>query len=369
MVCGRCHRESDDHPLSSSGPTRCEYPTHREDCPGGFKTACDISETEKKENESKNKFIEQNDAMKTIEQALKHLNIHASQPQPDLDTEAVTPDPLLRLGLSPGQFKELVDSINLVQKTINPTPEEAPKLASLPPTTPKPPETLTPGTSAGMSATPATKDVLNQKFNNFLPEATPNPLHGIEDLVRQHIASNQQNLQQYDANPLPAYTGPTLPQIRADPNTQDQVSTLINAIKAASPVFGQLGSNPSQTPMMPGISPLEQLQLKLSEQTLPPQPVQAPTPAIPVTLLQQLLAPQRVPQPPVQSAGRQQEHLGPLLQALLHQQPHQPPLVSQPQPANNYGQDNLSHLLAAFIGQQAPPPPLHLLRSHLYSSS
>ena len=78
MVCGRCHRESEDHPLSSSGPTRCEYPTHREDCPGGFKTACDMSANEKKETASKTDFIEQNDAMKTIEQALLHLNLHAS---------------------------------------------------------------------------------------------------------------------------------------------------------------------------------------------------------------------------------------------------------------------------------------------------
>ena len=121
MVCGRCHRESDDHPLSSSGPIRCEYSTHREDCPGGFNSACDISVNEKKETESKNDFIEQKDPMKIIEQALQHLNLHSSAPQPVLDAQERTQDPLLRLGLSPGQFKALADSINLVQKGLNTT--------------------------------------------------------------------------------------------------------------------------------------------------------------------------------------------------------------------------------------------------------
>ena len=40
MVCSLCHRESGDHTESSSGPTRCQYKTHREDCPGGFRTGC-----------------------------------------------------------------------------------------------------------------------------------------------------------------------------------------------------------------------------------------------------------------------------------------------------------------------------------------
>ena len=356
MVCGRCHRESEDHPLSSSGPTRCEYPTHREDCPGGFKTACDMSANEKKETASKTDFIEQNDAMKTIEQALLHLNLHSSsEPHPVLDTNGGQQDPLLRLGLSPGQFKQLADSINLVQESLNPAQEEASKLL-LPPTTPKPTGNQTPGTSRTLLATPATSEVLTQKSDkNLLPDATHNPLHGIEELVRHHIASNQQNLQQFSSNPPPAYTGPTLPQIRADPNTQDKVSSLINVIRAASPVFGQLAPNPPQTPMMPGISPLEQLQLKLSEQALPPQPMQAPTTANPVSLLQQLLVPQLVPQVPVQRAGHHQEHLSPLLRALI--QPQQPPLVPQPQPANNYGQDQLTQLLAAIFSQQTAPPP------------
>ena len=41
MVCGLCHREPEDHQESSSGPTRCEYTTHRDQCPGGFRTSCD----------------------------------------------------------------------------------------------------------------------------------------------------------------------------------------------------------------------------------------------------------------------------------------------------------------------------------------
>ena len=112
-------------------------------------------------------------------------------------------------------------------------------MPSFPPTTPNPSDTQIPGTSGTGLATPATNDVPTQKFNkNLLPDATPNPLHGIEDLVRQHIASNQQQLQQFNSTPLSAYTGPTLPQIRADPSTQDKVSTFIDAIKAAHQCLG-----------------------------------------------------------------------------------------------------------------------------------
>ena len=42
MVCGLCHREEQDHSESTSGPTRCKYETHRENCPGGFKNNCDL---------------------------------------------------------------------------------------------------------------------------------------------------------------------------------------------------------------------------------------------------------------------------------------------------------------------------------------
>ena len=40
MTCGLCHRDPDDHSLSSSGPTRCKYTTHRQDCPNSFSTKC-----------------------------------------------------------------------------------------------------------------------------------------------------------------------------------------------------------------------------------------------------------------------------------------------------------------------------------------
>ena len=40
MTCGLCHRDTEQHTLSTSGPTRCKYLTHRRDCPGNFSTKC-----------------------------------------------------------------------------------------------------------------------------------------------------------------------------------------------------------------------------------------------------------------------------------------------------------------------------------------
>ena len=73
----------------------------------------------------------------------------------------------------------------------------------------------------------------------------PGPLHGIEELVRHHIATNQQNLQTAQQKEEPAYKGPTLPEIRQDPATQVTVSAIMDAIKTATPVFGQ---NPTNIP-------------------------------------------------------------------------------------------------------------------------
>ena len=79
------------------------------------KSALDISATEKKLTEGKTELIKQKDHMKINEQSLQHLNLHSSESQPVLDAKEGTHDPLLRLGLSPGQFKEMAESINLVQ--------------------------------------------------------------------------------------------------------------------------------------------------------------------------------------------------------------------------------------------------------------
>ena len=79
---------------------------------------------------------------------------------------------------------------------------------------------------------------------------------GIEELVRQHIAQNQQNLQQTQERQN-AYTGPTMPEIRKDPATQSKVADIMAAIKAASPVFGQ---TPANLPPVQPQTPLEQLQ-------------------------------------------------------------------------------------------------------------
>ena len=60
MVCGLCHREEQDHTLSTSGPTRCKYESHRENCPGGHYTACKdhIEMIEKRKNSAEKSSIE-----------------------------------------------------------------------------------------------------------------------------------------------------------------------------------------------------------------------------------------------------------------------------------------------------------------------
>ena len=63
--------------------------------------------------------------------------------------------------------------------------------------------------------------------------------------MRHHIATNQQNLQTTQHKEEPAYKGPTLPEIRQDPATQVTVSAIMDAIKTATPVFGQ---NPANIP-------------------------------------------------------------------------------------------------------------------------
>ena len=72
MVCGLCHREPDEHTDSTSGPTRCEYLTHREDCPGNFRTSCDEHKSKTKVEET---VVRDDAAMDTLEQGLKSLQL------------------------------------------------------------------------------------------------------------------------------------------------------------------------------------------------------------------------------------------------------------------------------------------------------
>ena len=135
MVCGRCHRERTDHTLSSSGPTRCEYTSHRENCPGGFKSKCfeqQNLESETEYNDTDNEdFVQPSDTMQDILTGLKSLKLHSDTQN---DVQPPFNDQLQQLGLSPLQVQQLFClASNLVRKTyqkrIKPLP---PKLLSNP---------------------------------------------------------------------------------------------------------------------------------------------------------------------------------------------------------------------------------------------
>ena len=212
MTCGLCHRNPDDHPLSTSGPTRCKYLSHRSNCPGTFSTRCSDHvvdgvtappETEhKSEAEPK---VEIDSQIKTMEHELKAFNLNQEQ-APQLTPSPGTPlqaPPVLATGQGPSaaetEFK-----------------------------TPHPPQT-----TWGQS-------------QPVLPD--------IEKMVRDHVANNQQHLSQQPA-PQGSYSGPNMAEIRKDPNVQAQADLIMNAIKASCPVYGQ---NQPANPTLPGINPLQQ---------------------------------------------------------------------------------------------------------------
>ena len=186
-------------------------------------------------------------------------------------------------------------------------------------------------------------------------------LQDIEQLVRQHISNNQQNLQQVQQSQPSAYTGPTMTEIRKDHSTSQDVSKIIDALKSVSPVFGQLSSNPPPTPTVHGISPLGQLQQLLDQQTNAQHQPPAPQHSIQDTiqqLQQQLLVQQAVPQNPgIQHTGGQLGALLGLPQSGLGLSQSGQSLLPQYQPTNNHGQDQLSQLISALLRQATPPPP------------
>ena len=78
MVCGLCHREDTDHALSTSGPQRCKYLTHRENCPGGFRTKCDehlLLNSETIRSEPASTFIDEKGDKLTAAMAALDLDI------------------------------------------------------------------------------------------------------------------------------------------------------------------------------------------------------------------------------------------------------------------------------------------------------
>ena len=254
---------------------------------------------------------------------------------------------------------------------------------------PTPKTAMTPGLSQ-QPQTPAPpgsglpwQENLNQVNNSpnitnpILPpvSGTPRPMAGIEELVRQHIAQNQQNLQQTQERQN-TYTGPTMPEIRKDPATQSKVADIMAAIKAASPVFGQTPANPP--PVQPQ-TPLEQLQQLILGQQHQSSATAHPLPSAPLQpqihnhldQLQQLLnqQPQNLGagslytpqfthqtfQPPVNQVQQLLQELS--RTNLSTTNPYHPPVQNQLQQP---GQDPLSLLLSALSPQQQvqmPPPP------------
>ena len=269
MVCGLCHREDQDHAESTSGPTRCKYQTHRSDCPGGFRTACDL-------------HLEQLKEPKLVDETKEDI-------KPGERLGQVSPDDLagkLKALLSPQQLEALLH------------PEDKPQLVQQTPKNPQNPPEVS-------SRTPQTSHA-------GLP---PNLISGLDTLARQHVADNQKHLLG-QADQQTSYTGPLMSDIRKDRDTQDQVSMVVDALKNISPVFGQT-STPA--PALQGISPLVQLQHQLSSGNLGTAP-SAPQPLLQTIqeALQNgsqtppLLASQNPP-PPLPNS---QEHLSQLFAAL-----------------------------------------------------
>ena len=175
MTCGLCHRDADQNTLSTSGPTRCKYTTHRKDCPGNFSTNCsdhvvngDVAPPDpgsEKLSETEEKVIE----------GLKNLLINDGLKTP------VTENQIPKTPAGPGPF-----------------------------------------TSA--DANPA--------------NTNQNPLDEIGRMIREHVAKNQHHLSQTAPAPG-AYNGPKMSEIRQDPTVQSQADIIMNTLKTTLPVFGQ----------------------------------------------------------------------------------------------------------------------------------
>ena len=241
MVCGLCHRPDTDHSLSTSGPQRCKYNSHREHCPGGFRTKC--TNHNALPSDKSEYFIDDE-----LLNAIDNITINGIPVQPTTPSNelmSLSANQLQWLGIQPDQLQQIAQiGVHLGQQAVKHDPQAAvspvpplhiPQLPmSAPPAAgtplhrnaPLPPPSSLPWGSQATSSSVAP------------PCPTSAPLAGIEQLVRNHVAQNQHTLQQYSqqANP-PSYTGPTLPEIRQDPKTQQQVSTIMDLLKNASPVF------------------------------------------------------------------------------------------------------------------------------------
>ena len=268
MVCGLCHGEDPDHPQSSSGPTRCKYLTHREECPGNFRTSC----------AEHTKILETKDS--EPERKIEHTEVDSDhhQPQDNSDTKPKGEPQALFLQ----QVQALVKSGQNEQTLDEETMLALSNLFKTPTSLPPSSQPSSQSSSRLAAAAPTTANAsLSQ---GSIP---PSFLSGLDQLARQHVADNQAYLEQ--PQEVNSYSGPNMKQIRQDTATEEQVTKVIEALKNISPVLGQAAAT---VPVLPGISPLEQLHHQISntpQLPLPSPHVQAPAnPHQPNDLLNQL---------------------------------------------------------------------------------
>ena len=123
MTCGRCHREADQHPASSSGPTRCQYRTHRADCPGAFSTKCsdhlvdDEVAPAEKANDS-----EKDAAIRDLEEQFQKLKLEQKaqiSPSPATPAHGVPPTP--KSGAGPQPWGQMPPNLHQASQEANPT--------------------------------------------------------------------------------------------------------------------------------------------------------------------------------------------------------------------------------------------------------
>ena len=331
MVCGLCHREDDDHSDSSSGPTRCRYPTHREECPGGFRTNC--------EDHAKKL---QDIAVAPEEDELKSVVDNAQDLPKTDETRSSLILQLQQLVETKSEHK--VDNETLLAlSNLLKTPTATQAAPGLPMSAPA---AFPPPSSSGPS-------------HGSLP---PSLLSGLDQLARQHVADNQPFLEV--SQDQKHYAGPNMKQIRQDTDTGDKVTKVIDALKNISPVFGQTSSS---APVLPGISPLDQLHQQISNSFHPSAPTQQITspPQAQNDLLVQLQmllqGNQRVSPPEPPQTPQPQNVLAQLLSQL--QTPRQ-----APQPAVNTDPNVLLASLVQALGSQQPQtvqPQTNLLPQHL----
>ena len=227
MTCGLCHREPDQHTLSTSGPTRCQYLTHRADCPATFTSKCSdhIIDGRAAPPESQvapeMKVEEDKDAkIRELEAELKQLNLG-----PMSHTPSTAP-----------------------QATLQANPQANP--LATPQATPNQNASTTASGSFNVPLPPTPSADQAQAWGQ-----AQSSLQDMEKMVRDHVATNQQHLNaQTQSNG--SYAGPTMPQIRQVPDVQTQADLIMSSIKTACPVFGQ--NLPAGSVTVPGINTLSQ---------------------------------------------------------------------------------------------------------------